>query len=28
LAHAKVFWWSDDTYRYDFFGCKPRRGCR
>jgi hypothetical protein len=28
LAHAKVLWWSDDTYRYDFFGCKPRRGCR
>jgi hypothetical protein len=28
LAHAKVFWWSDNTYRYDFIGCKPRRGCR
>jgi hypothetical protein len=27
LAHAKVVWWSDNTYRYDFFGCKPR-GCR
>jgi hypothetical protein len=27
LAHAKVRWWSDNTYRYDFFGCRPGRGC-
>ena len=27
LAHAKVLWWSNNTYRYDFFGCKHGRGC-
>lgn len=27
LAHAKVLWWADDTYRYDFFGCRAGRGC-
>jgi hypothetical protein len=27
LAHAKVLWWSNNTYRYDFFGCKRGRGC-
>ncbi|HEY7207187.1 MAG TPA: hypothetical protein VH416_03015 [Gaiellaceae bacterium] len=27
LAHARVLWWADNTYRYDFFGCKKGRGC-
>jgi hypothetical protein len=27
LAHAKVLWWSNNTYRYDFFDCKRGRGC-